>query len=441
MKKVLSVALIVLSISGIAFAGGQKEQAKGGPVTLDMWFQDWSAGIEITTEFANYIAAKDPNIKINIIPIPRESMTEKTVPAIMSKTEPDIIFGYTEYLEGLDYSKIFYPITPKFFSKDEAESKWYKNFLKMMEGSDGNYYGIPWGSGSDGWGFVLNNGIADKAGVSYTPGVTEFAKWDDVVKAAKKMTEYNPDGSIKVSGISMGTEIVPIFESFCFSLGANPFDPAAKKWDFSTEPCRKALDLLYTDLVKTQKVFDPRFTDTYGAFPKNIVGLACLGPWALGAFSVDYPELKMTYAPLPVPSDKPKYSMVAWAFWFFSQRLSGDKEQAAKFVARELAGPTYPAIQIEKWAGTPANKGFVDAIKSGSLVPKTEIGKINAKVAAKMAESFAPNIYFYEGTKVTTVERRMVLGEELSALLAGSQNIDATLKNITKKLNSIEENK
>jgi len=425
----------------MSFAGGQKEQVKGGPVTLDMWFQDWSAGIEITTEFVNYLKTKNPNIQINIIPIPRESMTEKTVPAIMSKTEPEIIFGYTEYLEGLDYSKIFYSVTPKFFSKEEAESKWYKNFLKMMEGKDGNYYGIPWGSGSDGWGFVLNNNIADKAGVKYTPGLTEFAKWDDLVKAAKKMTEYNADGSIKVSGISMGTEIVPIFESFCLSLGANPFDPKTKKWDFTSEPCKKALDLLYTDLVKKEKVFDPRFTDTYGAFPKNIVGLACLGPWALGAFSVDYPELKMTYVPLPVPSDKPRYSMVAWAFWFFSQRLAGEKEEAAKYVAHELATQVYPAIQIEKWAGTPANKEFVEGIKSGSLTPKTEIGKINARVAVKMAESFAPNIYFYEGTKVTTVERRMVCDSELTALLSGAQDVSTTLKNITEKLNSIEKNK
>jgi ABC-type glycerol-3-phosphate transport system substrate-binding protein len=439
MKKPMICVMALLLAVGSTVVGAQAKLS--GPVTLNMWFQDWSAGIEITKEFADYVHAKNPNISINIIPIPRESMTEKTVPAIMSKTEPEIIFGYTEYLEGLDYSKLFYPVTPKLFSKADAEAKWYKNFLKMMQGKDGNYYGIPWGSGSDGWGFVMNNALADRAGIRYTPGLTQFPSWEEVVKAAKKMTQYNADGSIKVSGISMGTEIVPIFESFCFSLGANPFDAKTKRWDFTTAPCKKALDLLYTDLVKTQKVFDPRFGDTYGAFPKNIVGLAVLGPWALGAFSVDYPDLRTTYVPLPVPSDNPKYSMVAWAFWFFSSRISGDKETAVKFVAQELGTQAYSSIQIEKWAGTPANREFVEAIKSGKLVPKTAAGKINARVAAKMAESFAPNIYYLEGTEVTTVERRMVLNTELTALLSGSQDIDTTLKNITDKLNRIESTK
>lgn len=440
MKRFLIVVLMLVFSISMLYAGGRQEAELDGPVTLDMWFQDWTAGLEITREFADHINRVNPDININIIPIPRESMTERTIPAIMTGTEPDIIFGYTSYLEGIDYSRLFYPITPNFFSKEDAEEYWYENFLSIMEGSDGNYYGIPWGSGSDGWGFVMNNELADKAGIEYTPGVHEFADWDELVAAAEAMTEYNPDGSIRVSGISMGTEVVPIFETFALSLGARPFDNETGTWDFNTDPCRQALDLLYTDLVVERKVFDPQFEDTYSAFPRGIVGLGCLGPWSLGAFSADYPELDMTYVPLPVPSDDPKYSMVAWAFFFFSQDLSGPKEEAARFVAQELATQVYPLIQIEKWAGTPANKAFVDGIMAGEIEPETEIGKVNARIAARMAEAFAPNIYLFEGTEVTTEQRSLIISTELSSLFSGMQDIDTTLRQITTRMNRAEQN-
>ena len=171
MKKALilltAVALSILLAITFSTAGCKEEAAPAeeeaapaeevgeamGPeneVELDWWFQDWTAGIEITTDFTNEVMAKYPNIKINIIPITYEALTEKTIPALSAWTEPDVIFGYASYMEELEPVGLLLPQTPDMLSKAEAESIWYKSVLEQMEGSDGNYYMLPWGCGGDG---------------------------------------------------------------------------------------------------------------------------------------------------------------------------------------------------------------------------------------------------------------------------------------------------
>ena len=277
------------------------------PVTLNWWFQDWTAGIEITTEFANYVMEKYPNITINVVPIARDAMTEKTVPAIMSGTEPDVMMGYSAYLEEVDVAELFLGLTPDIFTKEEAESIWYKQFLREMEGSDGNYYAIPWGSGSDGWGAVVNDKLLEEAGVEFTHGfIKEFDSWEKLKAAAKQATQYNDDGSIKVSGFSLADypNTSPVFPSFVLSLGYEPFKDGV--WDWTSPECKEALEALYA--LKTEKIFDPEAGDAYSAFPQGLVAMAAFGPWAIGALKTDYPELELSYTGIPpLNADNPKY--------------------------------------------------------------------------------------------------------------------------------------
>ncbi len=302
----LMVTFTVSGCTSVAAPAGEDVAAEDtgdtiGPeneVELDWWFQDWTAGIEITTEFTNEIMDKYPKIKINLIPITYEALTEKTVPALIAGTEPDVIFGYASYLEELDPVSLFLPLTPGIMSKAEAEEIWYKSVLEQMEGSDGNYYMLPWGSGGDGYGAVVHNGLLEEAGIEFTKDViVEWDTWDKFKEAAKKATQYNDDGSIKVSGVSMDPALNswPIFPSFAFQLGAEPFKDGV--WDWTQPGSIQALEELYS--LVTENIWDPMGGDAYTALPQGTVAMGISGAWSIGALGVDFPELELSFVGIP----------------------------------------------------------------------------------------------------------------------------------------------
>jgi|GEM_PF-2172182 len=409
-------------------------------VELDWWFQDWTAGIEITTEFTNEVMAKYPNIKINIIPITYESLTEKTIPALSAGTEPDVIFGYASYLEELDPVGLLLPLTPDIMSKAEAESIWYKSVLQQMEGSDGNYYMLPWGCGGDGYGAVVHNELMEAAGVEFTPGViTEWDTWDKIVDAAAAATQYNDDGSIKVSGISMDPYLNswPIFPSFAMQLGAQPFKDGV--WDWTEPASKQAMEAL--NKLVTDKIFDPQGGDAYTALPQGSVAMGIFGAWAIGALGVDYPELELSFTSIPpINPDNLIYSSLAWGGYFFSKKAADDPDKlaAVKAIAAELSTSRHTEIAIEKWAGLIANLEFLEGFQNGTIVPKTDDGKRNAAIGVDLTLSHVPYIVYYEGSKIGSSTIGVITGNEMSALFTGQQDVDTTLQNLTDLLNEEE---
>ncbi|GAG96383.1 unnamed protein product, partial [marine sediment metagenome] len=241
---------------------------------------------------------------------------------------------FDEWVAGKDISKIFAPITPDLYSTDEVGNIIFEAASGKITGSDGNFYGIPWGTGANAAGILIHKDLFDEAGIDQA----SIQTWDDVKDASKKLAKYNDDGSIERSGIIFTyTEAANLFLDVIVGQGAGEklLNSETGEWNFNIPEAKNSLELL--NWFVDEKVFDPTSGDPFTSFPNKLAAMLVIGPWSLGAWGDQYPDLKLDYMYMPkYPGvDKNVHSVVSWACMAVSKRLEGDKRNAALLYIKE----------------------------------------------------------------------------------------------------------
>ena len=358
-RKVLAICAVLILVVAM-LAGGQ------GKVALSMWMQDWPGGIAFVGAFNDYYIKLHPNVSIQWTLIGWSDLGQKIIPATIAGKEPDIMFGYSEWLIGQDVSQLFLKLTPEAFAKSEMAKFIYPQAFEKVNtimGSDGEIYAVPWRMGPDFDMVTVNMDMAKAVGVD----ITKVRSWDDMLAISKKMTQYNADGSIKVSGISLDNYWTTCqgYITMVRQLGGNPFNAATATWDFDNAAGVKAIEIL--DKFVKQKVWDPKSGSALDAFTKKLCASFFIGPWfstyALGT----YPNMKIDMYQVPAIGGKAINIVPSIQIMTFSKRLKGAQKEAVLDYAKELIKPKFMELYASNDAGIGVilNKVFVDNYKAG----------------------------------------------------------------------------
>jgi ABC-type glycerol-3-phosphate transport system substrate-binding protein len=385
-RKVLAIcAVLILAVAMLA--GGQ------GKVALNMWMQDWPGGIAFVGAFNDYYVKLHPNVTIDWTLIGWSDLGQKIIPAVIAGKEPDIMFGYSEWFIGQNVSRLFLKLTPEAFAKSEMSQFIYPSAFEKVSsimGPDGEIYGVPWRMGPDYDMITVNMEMAKSAGVD----ITKIKTWDDILAISKKMTQYNADGSIKVSGISLDNywTLCQGYITMVRQLGGNPLDAKTAKWDFDNAAGLKAIEIL--DQFVRQKIWDPKSGSALDAFTKKLAASFFIGPWystyALGT----YPNMKLDLYQVPAINNNAVNLVPSIQMMAFSKRLTGDKKAAVLAYAKELIKPKFMELYANNDAGIGVilNKVFVDNFKAGKYKFKDQIATTLVARSVAETDKFIPYI-------------------------------------------------
>ncbi|MEW5816273.1 MAG: extracellular solute-binding protein [Spirochaetota bacterium] len=437
------VFIVVLLLGTVAlFAGGAKEGEKAGAVpqaitepankvTLDWWYQDWTGGVNWMKAYIAKFEKKHPNVHVNLIPVPFDDLYAKFIPSIAQGNDPELMMGYDEWLGGKDVSKLFYPLTPTIMSKDEYTEYVYKAALKNLTGSDGNYYGLPWATGANAFGFTYHKDLFKEAGVD----PASIKSWDDVKAAAKKLTVYNADKSIKRSGMLFSyTEAANALLDMIQMQGARDklFDNSTKTWNFNIPEAKKALETFkwFVD----NKVYDPKSGDPFTSFPNKLGAMLLIGPWNVGGTMTNFPELSVGYILMPpFPAADTKLtlgSIISYGSLFVSKRVTGDKRNGALLFIKEMVtNPTefYDIPFYTKpplWVGAVCNKKYVEALEKRTGSEMNEFSN-TALVATNKG---LPAVNTLETKISEPLLIRQTIYPEMENVFLGKKSVDEALK-------------
>jgi multiple sugar transport system substrate-binding protein len=276
--------------------------ASHAPVTLDMWTA-WTSKAEIE-DFNKIMPAFEeayPWITVNTV---KNVDDTKLLAAINSGTAPDAVLSFgTDNVGKFCATGAWQDLTP-FIESTDFDLSQFPDSVTDYTSFGGSRCALPWLT--DVIGLYYNTDMFEKAGITEPPKTT-----DQLFEDAKKLTVFNPDGSIKVAGF------VPYLGTYYSGNTVPPFATMyGAKWynddgttAVNTDPAWKALAEWQKQFVdfygydELQK-FVAGQGDEWGSeqdFQTGRVAMMLDGEWRTSAnFLGDPPVVPYMTAPTPV---------------------------------------------------------------------------------------------------------------------------------------------
>lgn len=450
-RRIVLTTLIMVAVFLVptaVFAGGGQEvpEEEAGvpgelmepenPVTLTMWMQDWPEAQAIFEQFHAKLKEEHPNIDVEMSFIPWSELGSKMIPSVMSGTEPDVMFGYHDWLTGHAVENLFLQLTPHIEDIDTIKSDYlYETFLPAVSGEDGELYAIPLRGASEGGGAIVNARMAEEAGVD----VGDIEEFEDVYEAAKALTQYNDDGSIRVSGFDLDNywALTQWYLDNVRTLGGDIYDPETNDWDMTVPEAVEAMEMFkrFVD----EEIWDPSSGSALDAYPKELSAAYHIGIWMLATYAQNYPDLENDYFIMPaVDPDNRVYGTPSTIIVSFSKRLSGDKKRAALIYARELMQPSFFEIYNQYSWGLITSIPWTEGYRNGEYDDTYgEWERFNIDLAMEKSEYLVPYIDDIP-TALGYNTLSTVFTPEFQAVFANGKDIPTALEDLTKALNQAE---
>jgi len=300
---IAGLVLLVLSASVIAGCGGSSESSSGS-ADLTFWtgFTDRELGVmkDVIADFEK----THPDIHVKVV---GGISDDKIVAAIRGGNAPDVAHSFDagaytgaycsngawidlgDYMKQDGLSDDVFPEVPRQYSQFEGT----RCALPMLADVYGLYY---------------NKDLFAKAGLDGPPQTAS-----QLMDYAKKLTERNPDGSLKVVGLdpfdgfyeNVAAHWAPqwgvdwVDESGKSSLAAQPGWADMLRWQ------KELIDWYgYDNLVRWQASAGDEFS-AQNAFERGKLAMNLDGEWRVAFVQAEHPELNFGTAPLPVDDAQP----------------------------------------------------------------------------------------------------------------------------------------
>ena len=303
MKRVaIAVALAgVAALGATGIAGGAH---RASPTKLTVWV-GWSAGKELVT-FKQVAAEYDkshPDVTLNVV---GGIVDQKIVAAIRAGQAPDVVSSFNSYNVGVYCgTKAWIDLKP-FLDKSHISTSIFPPATMYYTQYAGTRCALP--LLADVYGLYYNKALFKKAGLTGPPRTMS-----QLTAYAKKLTQRNPDGSLKVMGIDpfIGFyENVP--ERWAAAFGAKWNDakgnailsksPGWAKW-LKWE--KNLIDWYgYNNVVKFQAGLGDEFSSS-NAFETGKLAMNLDGEWRVAFIANEHPTLQYGTAPIPVDDAQP----------------------------------------------------------------------------------------------------------------------------------------
>jgi multiple sugar transport system substrate-binding protein len=300
---IAGLVLLVLSASVIAGCGGSSESSSGS-ADLTLWtgFTDRELGVmkDVIADFEK----THPDIHVKVV---GGISDDKIVAAIRGGNAPDVAHSFdagaytgaycsngawidlADYMKQDGLSDDIFPEVPRQYSQFQGT----RCALPMLADVYGLYY---------------NKDLLAKAGIDSPPQTVS-----QLMDYAKKLTQRNPDGSLKVVGLdpfdgfyeNVAAHWAPqwgvdwVDESGKSNLAAQPGWADMLRWQ------KELIDWYgYDNLVRWQASAGDEFS-AQNAFERGKLAMNLDGEWRVAFVQSEHPELNFGTAPLPVDDAQP----------------------------------------------------------------------------------------------------------------------------------------
>src|SRR6188472_2555392 len=300
---IAGLVLLVLSASVIAGCGGSSESSSGS-ADLIFWtgFTDRELGVmkDVVADFEK----SHPNIHVKVV---GGISDDKIVAAIRGGNAPDVAHSFDAgAYTGAYCSNGAWIDLADYMKQDGISDTIFPDVPRQYSQYNGTRCALP--MLADVYGLYYNKDLLAKAGISAPPKTAS-----ELMADAKKLTERNPDGSLKVVGLDP-------FNGFYENIAAHWAPQWGLDWvddqghsNLSKQPgwadmLRWKKELIdwygYDNLVRFQASAGDEFSPQQ-AFERGKLAMNLDGEWRVAFIRAEHPELKFGTAPFPVDDAQP----------------------------------------------------------------------------------------------------------------------------------------
>ena len=300
---IAGLVLLVLSASVIAGCGGSSESSSGS-ADLTFWtgFTDRELGVmkDVIADFEK----THPDIHVKVV---GGISDDKIVAAIRGGNAPDVAHSFDAgAYTGAYCSNGAWIDLADYMNQDGLSDEVFPEVPRQYSQFEGTRCALP--MLADVYGLYYNKDLFAKAGLDGPPqNVSQLMDY------AKKLTERNPDGSLKVVGLdpfdgfyeNVAAHWAPqwgvdwVDESGKSNLAAQPGWADMLRWQ------KELIDWYgYDNLVRWQASAGDEFS-AQNAFERGKLAMNLDGEWRVAFIGAEHPELNFGTAPLPVDDGQP----------------------------------------------------------------------------------------------------------------------------------------
>lgn len=287
----MPIVLALIALCSLpVFAGGSKESASGGPVTL-RWMQTAATQPEIEQwrELAADVTKKYPNIIVNLETTDWNNYWTKLPAEIASGNTADILYMQNLRTKGF-VTQGCVPLDS--YIKEDKQLDFPDYISGIVDGMsvDGKVYGLPYDVGP--YVIFYNKELFDKYGVPYPDDKTDIA---GLLDRARKLTR---DGNFGFAASIHWDRLVP----FIWGAGGSFYSDNGK-YNVTDPKVQRGIKF-YTDLLTAEKVAAP-INDTGNQYQDREIfysgkaGMYVDGPWNITNIR-KFAKFKFDVAPMMI---------------------------------------------------------------------------------------------------------------------------------------------
>jgi len=302
MKRLATLALVVVLASAIAGCGGSSSASGSADITFWTGFTARELGVmkSVVADFEK----SHPNIHVTVV---GGISDDKIVAAIRGGNAPDVAHSFDAgAYTGAYCSNGAWIDLADYMKRDGLSDTVFPEVPRQYSQYNGTRCALP--MLADVYGLYYNKDLLAKAGIDSPPKTVS-----ELAADAKKLTQRKPDGSLDVVGLDP-------FNGFYENIAAHWAPQWGLDWvddqgqsNLSDQPGWAAMmrwkkDLIdwygYDDLSRFQASAGDEFS-AQQAFERGKLAMNLDGEWRVAFIRAEHPELNFGTAPLPVDDAQP----------------------------------------------------------------------------------------------------------------------------------------
>lgn len=405
------------------------------PVTIEVWIP-FSADHEVAAVQKGIDGFEQEYPWITVKTTTGVEDDDKVLAAIRAGNPPDAVMSWSlDDLPVFCDSGAWQDLTPYIEQSGWSVDEMFPPSVSQYTGFGGSRCALPFLT--DAIGLYYNKELFDKAGVTEPPKTTS-----ELIETAKKLTEFNPDGSIKVAGF---VPWIGYYEndplSYSIVWDADYYNEDVSEAALATDPdwagyfqwWKEFVDFYGADNLKRFVASQGDEWSSANDFHRGRVAMMIDGEWRTAFIENDAPNLNYGTAPVPVPDDRedeygigrvggtimgiPRGSEHAAEAWLLVEHLTTDTDAlvTASNTLRNVP-TTYQSLEAPDLDVTPQFETFLNIFEDpGSRYKQmTVLGSADQDLVSDFAER-------WQAGRITDLESGLQqLQQQLNDLLAQS---------------------
>ncbi|MDQ1733355.1 MAG: hypothetical protein QOK10_3514 [Pseudonocardiales bacterium] len=289
-------ALAVTGCSSSSKTNTSSDSSSAKPVTLTFWGTYGNGGNKTQTDALSQtiipaFEKANPNIKINYVDIPYDSLLQKLTTSAAGGELPDLVRSDIGWVPKFAALKVFAQLDGSLPNFDTLSADNYPGSLATNK-YNGHYYGLPLDTNTRV--LISNRAALASAGITAPPATFEELKSDAAKLQAKKIAVFADSGL-------QGWNVYP----WIWSAGGQVTSPdLTKATGFLNSPesvagVQMLVDLYKQGAIPNLIIGNKGAVQTSDGLPKANYANILDGPWMQGIWAGQYPKFAPIYSQVP----------------------------------------------------------------------------------------------------------------------------------------------